>query len=302
MSFLLNLIVALQLNVVTTTPELAYLAKEIGGNRVETQSLTVSAADLHQILPKASLLLKIRKADLLLSMGYDLEHTFLPALVSKARRSKEFAPLDGDKHLSGEMIPGMNPIEVLTKEQIRLMSGIDLHPRGNPHWNADPSRMLKYAEGLSKFFGRHMPEYANEFKERFSQWSQTLNAKMKYWRDWLRPVKGAYVTEYHKSWGYLAQFFGLETTTTVEPKPGIPPSAAHLVELSEEMVEKKVQALFLEPWYPASRLSVLQKAHKFTVIKVFPYSSGEAPYHEWMSNIVEQLAEAYGVPKPPLNS
>ena len=265
MSFLLSLIVALQLNVVATTPELAYLAKEIGGDRVEVLSLTTSATDLHQVLPKASLLLKIRKADLLLSMGYDLEHTFLPALVSKTRRNKEFAPLDGDKHLSGEMIPGMNPIDVLTKEQIRLMSGIDLHPRGNPHWNTDPSRMLKYAEGLSSFFGRHMPEYASEFEASFSKWSQTISSKIKYWRDWMRPLKGKYITEYHKSWGYLAQFLGVTTTTTVEPKPGIPPSAAHLVVLSKEMVEKKVQVLFIEPWYPVSRLNVLQKAWKFLV-------------------------------------
>ena len=265
MSFLLSLIVALQLNVVATTPELAYLAKEIGGDRVEVLSLTTSATDLHQVLPKASLLLKIRKADLLLSMGYDLEHTFLPALVSKTRRNKEFAPLDGDKHLSGEMIPGMNPIDVLTKEQIRLMSGIDLHPRGNPHWNTDPSRMLKYAEGLSSFFGRHMPEYASEFEASFSKWSQTISSKIKYWRDWMRPLKGKYITEYHKSWGYLAQFLGVTTTTTVEPKAGIPPSAAHLVVLSKEMVEKNVQVLFIEPWYPVSRLNVLQKAWKFLV-------------------------------------
>ena len=302
MSFLLNLIVALQLNVVTTTPELAYLAKEIGGNRVEVDRLTPVVSDLHQVLPKASLLLKIRKADLLLSMGYDLEHTFLPALVSKARRNKEFAPLDGDKHLSGEMIPGMNPLEVLTKEQIRLMSGIDLHPRGNPHWNGDPTRMLKYAKGLSEFFGRHMPEYADEFKVAFSKWSQALNAKIKYWRDWLRPLQGKHVTEYHKSWGYLAQFLGMQTTTTVEPKPGIPPSAAHLVELSKEMIDKKVKVLFLDPWYPVSRLNVLQKAHQFEVIKFPPYSDGKAPYEVWMSSILERVAEAYGLPKPPLNS
>ena len=280
------------LKVLATTHDLSSVVQAIGGDAVVVTTLIPAAADPHQVLPKASMLLRLRRADAVVSMGFGYEHAFLPALLQKVRLKE--LQFDGSRHFHGQKV-AINPLEVPSRLDRSL--GIELHPFGNPHWNTDPARMRLYVAGLRDFLIRIAPESKAEIRNNWARWDAEMGRLLIHWEAWLKPARGKPLASYHRSWIYFAQRFGLQLAGEIEPKPGLAPSARQLGELTKTLRHNEVQLLLMEPWYHEGRLGDLVAASGITLVKKMSMSRGEG-YLVWMQNLVEAVAEVYGVSEP----
>lgn len=284
------------LKVLATTHDVASVVQAVGGDAVEVETLIPAGADPHKVLPRASMLLRLRRADAVFSMGFGYEHAFLPALLQKV--GVRDLQLEGSRHFHGEKV-AIIPLEVPSKLDRSL--GVELHPFGNPHWNTDPARMRLYAAGVRDFLIRMAPENKGAISDNWARWDAEMDRLLTHWRAWLNPVQGKPLTSYHRSWVYFSQQFGFELAGEIESKPGIAPSARRLGELAKTFRNKGVQLLLMEPWYSETRLGDFVTASGVTLIKKNSMSSGEG-YLVWMRGLVEAVAEVYGLPEPLLES
>ncbi len=287
------------LQILATTPDLADVVRHIGGDAVEVQLLVPGAVDPHKVIPKASMLLKLKRADALVSMGLGFEHAFLPALLEKVGRDDlgrgaSDVSQGGSRHLVGSDFIGQ-PLEVPT--QLDRGAGVDVHPLGNPHWNTSPQLMRKYAVGARDFVSSLRPASAEVFSTNWKKWDAELGKSIEHWQAWLAPARGKPLVTYHRSWPYFADAFGLVISGEVEPKPGMSPTTRHLAQLAQSMIELDVQLLLLEPWYSESKLGNVPKMTKVSVIKIASMS-GKEGYLSWMGRLVRQVASAWDLAEP----
>ncbi|MCH2111629.1 MAG: metal ABC transporter substrate-binding protein [Planctomycetes bacterium] len=281
----MNLLVLTGLQIVTTTPDLTDLAEQLVGDTVGITQLIPTATDPHQVLPKASMLIKLQRAEALISMGLGYEHAFLPALLEK---------IDCERHFVASDFIG-TPLEIPETLDRRL--GADLHPQGNPHWNTSPRRMRLVAVGLRDFLIQLHPEAEQSIRQNWKAWDEELGQKILHWETWLQPAKKKPLVTYHRSWSYFAQDFGFDLLGEVEPKPGLAPSTRHLARLSRSMQENQVKLLLMEPWYSENKLGNLAKITGIQVVKKTS-GAGSEGYIEWMNSLVDSLAMSLGLPEP----
>ena len=224
-----------------STPDLGSLAREIGGDRVEVTSLAKGTEDAHFVDAKPSFIRILNQADVLIEGGADLEVGWLPPLVVNARNSK---------------IQLGQPGRIIAAEVIRLLevpSGPvdrslgDVHPFGNPHFTMDPINGELIARLLSERFCLVAPGDCSIFQSNLKQFEDKIDARMPIWQKQMAPLNGAKAISYHKSFSYLAERFRLRIVNTIEPKPGIPPSAAHVLNLVAQMKSESVRLILMEP-------------------------------------------------------
>lgn len=278
------------LDIVATVPDLANLVEVIGGERVEVKTLVPPGNDPHSVLPKASLLLKLSRADGLILMGLDYEHAFLPALLEKTRNRQVLPGGVGYMNV-GSRIHALNIPENLDRRQ-----GADLHPRGNPHYNLDPENGRIMAQAARDLLQQLAPQWKEEFQQRWLAWDQEAQERIRHWQHWMEPLKGKKLLTYHDSWPYFAERYGLEIVTHVEPKPGLAPSAKHLLALKKQIEAEQISLLVMEPWYSESRVKSLV-GKDVTLLKLSITSQGgDQSYLDFLESIVGRLRQAYGLP------
>lgn len=281
--------------VIATISDLADMAEAIGGEHVRVQTLVPPGSDPHALLPRASLLLKIQRADVLLLMGKDYEHAFLPALLEKASnpRLAVGAP--------GYVVAGRQVLALEVPETLDRGAGADLHPNGNPHFNTDPEQGRKMAAAVRDSLIAADPGRRDWYTQRWKAWNQQLLEQEHLWEAYLKPLRGKGIVSYHRSWSYFAHRFGLVLVGEVEPKPGLRPSAKHLANLATTMRRQQVKVLLMEPWYPRSDVEKLLKITGARLISLST-TSGTSPatahYADWLASLVDQVGQAYG--RPPL--
>ena len=280
---------AQKLQIVTTTPDLADVSRQIGGNEVEVVSLTRGDEDLHlvQILP--SMLNRLRKADLLIEMGLDMEHAWLPMLVKRSRNRKIRPGTAGFVNCSTVIKP---------RAARNQGQGVHLHPLGNPHWNVDPLSMKRAAKKIAAALVQARPESRPKFVKNLAAFEKKLDDRMKVWRKKLAPKKGAMFIEYHETWGYFADRFGFTVIGQLEPRPGIPPTAAHLAAMAERGKKANCGLVVGRPAWN----SALDKAAKLVggkALAIQPMSArGEkGGYLAFMDRVVDEFAKALRKPK-----
>jgi zinc/manganese transport system substrate-binding protein len=281
------------LDLVVTIPDLADLTRIIGGDAVRVEVLVPFGADPHAVLPKASLLLKLQRADGLVLMGLDYEHAFLPALLEKVR-SDAIQPNAPGWCCLADKISALEVPTTLDRGQ-----GADLHPRGNPHFNLDPENGRIMAASIRDLLIRLAPDRQTEFQERWQAWDADAQKRIAAWTLRLAPLKGKPIATYHRSWTYFTTRFGLEVVGLVEPKPGLPPDAAHLVNLKRTLTEKKVRVLLMEPWYSERQLGRLLEGTEVRLVKVGTCCGCVRPeesYLDFLGSVVEEIARAYDLP------
>lgn len=280
-----------KLDIVATIPDLANLVEVIGGDAVEVKTLIPAGSNPHAVLPKASLLLKLSRADGLILMGIDYEHAFLPALLEKTR-NKALRP-GGKGYMNvGERI---TPLEV--PEKLDRGQGADLHPRGNPHYNLDPGNGRIMARAALDLLVSLAPDRKEAFLARWEAWDAKAERRMELWAAWMKPLQGKKLITYHRSWTYFFRRYGLETAAEVEPKPGLAPSAKHLLQVKKSIAAEGVDVLLMEPWYNEQRVRTL--ATDLQVVKLATTSglrSGQEDYLDWIESLVVSLREAHGLP------
>ena len=205
-----------KLYVVTSTSDLASLATEIGGDRIEVESIARGYQDPHFVEAKPSFLLKLRKADLLILVGLQLEIGWLPPLITQCGNPRVQVGASGYLDVSQ-----FAQILEIPQGQITRAMG-DVHPLGNPHYWLDPENGRLIAQGIQRKLAQMRPEDAAYFAQRFESFSQRLTEAEKRWDERMKPYRGRKVVTYHRSWPNLAKRFGLDVVGYVEPKPGIP--------------------------------------------------------------------------------
>lgn len=231
------------LNVITTTEDLAAIAREVGGDRVNVQSLSRGYQDPHFVEAKPSLIIKLHSADLLIAVGRELEIGWLPPLVTQSRNAK-IQP-GGTAYLDAST--NVRILEIPTGQITRAMG--DVHPSGNPHYWLDPRNGRRIAQAVHKKFAAMRPDEAGYFAQRHAAFDQKLTAAEKRWDALLGQYRGTKIVTYHRSWSNFVDRFGLDVIGYVEPRPGIPPSPSHTLNLIKEMKRQGVKLILVEPYF-----------------------------------------------------
>jgi zinc/manganese transport system substrate-binding protein len=232
-----------KLNVVTTTEDLASIAREVGGDRVGVEALARGYQDPHFVEAKPSFILKLQKADVLVAVGRELEIGWLPPLIQQSRNGRIQPGADGylDASLTAQIL------EIPTGQITRAMG--DVHPQGNPHYWLDPENGKRMAQAMAEKFSQLRPNDRATFQQRLADFSTRLDAAMRGWLAQMAPYKGTKMVTYHRSFPNFAERFGLVIVGYVEPRPGIPPTPQHTLDLMNEMKRQNVKLVLVEPYF-----------------------------------------------------
>jgi zinc/manganese transport system substrate-binding protein len=232
-----------QLKVVTSTTDLADIAKSVGGAKVNVTHVSEGYQDPHFAEAKPSFLLRLRNADVFAFVGLDLEVGWMQLLVDGARNPKIRA--GGSGHLDVSQA-----IEVLDRATGNVdRSQGDVHPLGNPHYWLDPENGRRIARLFQRKFTQLDPSNANAYAANTKAFEARLNTAERNWGPQLAQIKGKPVVAYHTSWKYLAEYSGMNIVGFMEPKPGVPPSPSHLAGLILHMKRTGAKVIIMEPWY-----------------------------------------------------
>jgi zinc/manganese transport system substrate-binding protein len=266
------------LKVVATTQDLESLAKEVGGDKIETESLAKGYQDPHQVEPKPSFVLKLNKADLLIVVGRELEIGWLPPLINQARNPK-IQP-GADRYLDASNFAHI--LEIPTGQITRAMG--DVHPQGNPHYWLSPENGRRIAQGIQKKLAEISPADAPYFAQRYEDFDRRLAEAENRWSAELAPYRGAKIVTYHRSWPNFVETYGLNVIGYVEPKPGIPPSPSHTFELGQEMKKQNVEIIIIEPYFDSKTPNAIGRDTGAQVVTLAPSVGGAkgAPVNDYI--------------------
>jgi len=233
-----------KINVVATIPELAEFARRIGGDLVDVSSLATGVEDIHAVPMKPSFAVLLNRADMVVLLGLEAEHAFLPALLEAARNPKILR--DGIGYIDCSKY--VNVLEVPTRIDRALG---DQHPMGNPHYNLDPVSMKEAARTMADGFTQNYPEDESTFKKNLAALLADLDTNIGRWEREAAPLKGKKLVSYHPDMVYFADRFGLEPVGTIEIRAGIDPTPGHIEDLIDRMRREKVDFVVRERHYPA---------------------------------------------------
>jgi zinc/manganese transport system substrate-binding protein len=229
--------------VITTTEDLAALVREVGGDKVSVEALARGYQDPHFVEPKPSFIIKLHDADLLIVIGRELEIGWLPPILTQSRNAK--IQLGAPGYLDAST--GVRILEIPTGQITRAMG--DVHPAGNPHYWLDPENGRIIAKSILEALARISPGDRATFEQRYADFDKRLAEAQKRWTAAMAPYKSTKVVTYHRSWPNFTERFGLDVIGYVEPKPGIPPSPSHTIDLIQEMKRQQVKLILVEPYF-----------------------------------------------------
>ncbi len=232
-----------KLNVMTTTEDLASIAREVGGDHVTVEALARGYQDPHFVEAKPSFILKLQKADVLVLVGRELEIGWLPPLLQQSRNSKIQQGAAGYVDASQQA----TILEVPTGQVTRAMG--DVHPLGNPHYWMDPENGKRVGKEIADKLSELRPNDKAFYQQKLADFTSRLDVAEKRWLAQMAPYKGTKVVTYHRSFPNFADRFGLDIIGYVEPKPGIPPSPQHTLDLINEMKRQNVKIMLIEPYF-----------------------------------------------------
>ena len=232
---------AAALNVVACEPEWAALAQELAGDQASVYSATTALQDAHRVEARPSLIARVRSADLLICSGAELETGWLPLLLTQSGNSRVQQGSPGYLEAS-KLVVRMEIPKVVD----RALG--DVHPSGNPHIHLDPRNIAKVAEVMSERLARLDPANADAHKARANSFQERWRAALQRWEREAAPLKGMPIVVYHRDLSYLIRWLGMREAGSLEPKPGLPPTPAHLAELVERMKQNPAKAVVYSPY------------------------------------------------------
>jgi zinc/manganese transport system substrate-binding protein len=279
---------AAQLNVTATVPDLAAIAQEVGGKRADVTSLTLPTQDPHYVDARPHLVLRLNRADLLLAVGLQLEVGWLPTLQTGARNPRIQKGADGYLDCST-----LVELKEIPRTRVDRSMG-DVHPGGNPHYLVDPDNAIRVARGIARRMAKLDPDGTKIYWTNAKELIKELERAKSRWRALMEPHQRAPVATYHKSWIYFTEAVGVKTVAHLEPKPGIPPNAAHVLRVIKLMRTEGVAVILQEEYYP-DRTATLVAAKTGAQLLLLPggahFREGQS-YIERMDLMVKKLASA----------
>jgi zinc/manganese transport system substrate-binding protein len=278
-----------KLNVVATTPDFGAIAREIGGDKVDVFTMAKPTEDAHFVDAKPSFVVKLNKADALIEGGAELEIAWLGPLVEQARNSRLASGKPG-------RIACNQGIAMLEVPATLDRSRGDEHAAGNPHFTTDPANAKIAAQTIASAFTALDVKSADVFKANLEKFNQRLDTKMAEWKKALAPYAGKRIASYHNSWPYFTKRFELKGDLFLEPKPGIPPSPAHLSEVIATMKNENVKIIIVEPHVNHRSADLVASRTDAVVLDFAAYPGGKGvpdDYAGWMDSLVQALAKAF---------
>jgi zinc/manganese transport system substrate-binding protein len=276
------------LHVVTSLQDLAAIAAAIGGDRVDTFALAKGYQDPHFVDAKPSFVLRLSRADLLIVAGLELEIGYLPPLIDQSRNDRIHPGNPGylDASIGCDIL--QRPTAVVT----RAMG--DVHPYGNPHYWTDPENGRVIARSIAAKLAELDPAGKAAFDANLATFEAQLSAREKEWDARLAPFAGTKVVTFHESWPNFAKHFKLEIVGTIEPKPGIPPSPSHTLEIINLITADKVPVMLVEPYFDRKTPDFIAEKTGAAVVTFYP-SVGGIPeiktYFDLFDHDVDALAK-----------
>ena len=265
------------LDVVATTEDLAALTREVGGDRVKVEALARGYQDPHFVEPKPSFIMRLHQADLLVLVGRELEIGWLPALVTQSRNPRIQPGARGylDASLTARIL------DIPTGQITRAMG--DVHPQGNPHYWLEPGNGRRIAQAIAARLTELSPGDADVFKARLADFDRRLSEAERRWDAMLAPYRGTKIVTYHRSWPNFAERFGLDVIGYVEPKPGIPPSPGHTLQLMQEMKRQNVKLIAVEPYFDLKTPNAIARETGARVLVLAPSVGGVKEARDYFS-------------------
>jgi zinc/manganese transport system substrate-binding protein len=257
------------LKVVTTTQDLENIVREVGGDKIEVESLAKGYQDPHFVEAKPSFILKLNRADLLVAVGRELEIGWLPALINQARNAKIQPGSNGYLDASATA----KILDIATGAVTRAEG--DVHPQGNPHYWLDPENGRRIAKAVQNRLSQLDSANAAVFAQREADFERRLTDGEQRWKAAMAPYKGLKVVTYHRSWPNFAEAFGLDVVGYVEPKPGIPPSPSHTLALIQQMKHDNVKVIVIEPYFDPKTPNSIGSQTGAQVVTLAPSVGGE---------------------------
>jgi ABC-type Zn uptake system ZnuABC Zn-binding protein ZnuA len=283
-----------KLQIMTATTDLAALAQEIGGDKVDVESIARGYQDPHFVEAKPSFLLKLRKADLLIVVGLELEIGWLPPLITQSTNPKIQVGAPGYFDASRLAKILEIPTGVVTRAEG------DVHPLGNPHYWLDPENGLRIAKGIQNKLSEMRPSDAAYFAQRYDAFEQHIKQADQKWLTDMKPYAGRKIVTYHRSWPNFAEHFGLDVVGYVEPRPGIPPSPQHTVELIGLMKRDSVKVIAVEPYFDLKTPNAVGRDTGAQVVVLMPSVGGEkeiTDYFKLFDYDIAKLKQAFDASK-----
>jgi zinc/manganese transport system substrate-binding protein len=258
-----------KLNIVASTADMAALTQEVGGDKIDVESIAKGYQDPHFVEAKPSFLLKLRKADLLICVGLQLEIGWLPPLIAQSGnpRIQVGAPGYLDASQFSEILE-------IPQGAITRAEG-DVHPLGNPHYWLDPNNGRRIAKGIADKLADLDPNDAPYFQQRFQTFDKRLSTAEQKWDALMRPYRGRKAVTYHRSIPNFARRFGLDVIGYVEPQPGIPPSPRHTIELIQLIKREKCKVVLVEPYFDLKTPKSIGRETGAQVVVYLPSVGGE---------------------------
>jgi zinc/manganese transport system substrate-binding protein len=270
------------LRVVATFPDVADMARQIGGDRVEVQTIAEGSQDPHRVPVKPSFVTKLNRADALVVNGLGLEHTFLPALLEVASNAKILPT-------GSAYIDASRYVQVLEVPTSQNRSQGELHPLGTPHIALDPVRGKLMAKAIAEGLERVDPAGAAEYQAGLARFTELLERKIGDWEHLAAPLRGVKAVSYHRDLVYLADRYGLDLVGTIETKPGVPATPGHLEDLVDTMRREQVRLVIREVAYEASLARTVAEQTGARVATVSTLAGGLAGAETYVDSVEANL-------------
>jgi ABC-type Zn uptake system ZnuABC Zn-binding protein ZnuA len=232
-----------RLRVVATIRDLEDIAREIGGERVETKAIADGRENIHFVAVRPSDLIAVERADVFVEIGLSLEHAWVPGLVLSARNERIEPGRPGFVNVSDGWEHLLQVPVTLSRQQ-----GADIHPQGNPHINLDPRAGRHFARQVLEHLCAVDPAGRGSYEERHAAYLERLDAAEARWKPYHEALQGQKVVLYHADFNYFCAANGIEVVGTLEPKPGLAPTPGHLADLIALMREQDVRLILTAAW------------------------------------------------------
>lgn len=260
---------AAKLRLFACEPEWGALASELGGDLVSVFTATTAQQDPHHIQARPALIAQLRRADLAICTGAELEAGWLPMLQRRANNPRIAAGSEG-------FLEAAEFVELLEKPQRLDRADGDVHASGNPHIQLDPRNIAKVAEALSQRLIALDPGHADSYRQRSQDFQQRWQAALAHWERRAQPLQGMRVVVAHAGWVYLEDWLGLQRVAALEPKPGIPPSSSHLAAVLAQVQQQEVTAVLYAAYQDRRSADWLASRSSVRPVRL-PYTVGGSP-------------------------
>ena len=278
------LLLLADLNIAVSYPFIGALTKAIGGEHVRTIVLAKGNWDPHFIIPRPSLIAKVRNADGLIMNGGQLEIGWLPPLIRRAGNPKTNVNAKTFLNLS-------RYIELINKPSSVDRAGGDIHPDGNPHFHLDPNNILVLANVITNYLSSMDPQNSKFYEKNYTDFSNIWKKKINIWNERMLSKKGLKVIQFHNNLAYFNKAYGLKNIATIEPLPGIPPSSRHTMNLIKLIKNEKPCCILHDVYHSTKTADFISKKTGIKVI-LMPHDIGALEDIEDLTSLFDYLTSA----------